>query len=110
MATLPLAVILVGTCSHCVPNNLFPGDLIMNRYLYTLSLLLLSAWPALGDTPAKQPSPDDISPEKIVASSMEAARKRDWERYADLIHPESLNDYKRMWRPTLEAAAASGEE
>jgi hypothetical protein len=82
----------------------------MNRYLCCLSVLLLSAWPTLGDTPISQPSPDDANPEKIVAASMEAARKGEWDRYADLLHPESFDDYKRMWTPILEAAAARGEE
>src|SRR5262245_42331334 len=42
---------------------------------------------------------------KVVAASMEAARKGDWEGYAGLVHSESLRDYKSMWLPVLQAAA-----
>src|SRR5439155_2041705 len=46
----------------------------------------------------------------VVADSMEAARKGDWKRYGELVHPESLEDYKRMWLPVLQAAAKKGPE
>lgn len=60
--------------------------------------------------PAGEPKPqrDDAAIEKVVAAATAAGRKTDWNAYADLIHPESLEDYKNMWLPVLRAAAKEG--
>jgi hypothetical protein len=41
---------------------------------------------------------------------IEAARKCDWKGYAELVHPESLADYKCLWLPALTAAAKGGRD
>jgi hypothetical protein len=46
----------------------------------------------------------------VVAASMEAGRKMDWKAYANLVHPDSLGDYRKMWLPVLQAAAKAGPD
>jgi hypothetical protein len=80
----------------------------MNRFgsfLCVLSLFVFSTLGTAGDSPQQ---PDDAAILKVVADSSEAAKKGDWEKYADLIHPQSLEDYKKMWQPALAAAAKKG--
>jgi hypothetical protein len=82
----------------------------MNRVVFCLCVLLLPVFSALclaGDT---KPQRDDALIEKAAADGMEAARKEDWKRYAELVHPESLEDYKNMWLPALTPAAKAGPE
>jgi hypothetical protein len=45
---------------------------------------------------------------KVVTASTQAARKRDWDAFAALIHPESLKDFKALFVPVLQAAAKRG--
>jgi hypothetical protein len=73
-----------------------------------LPLLLTFATPC----PAGQPSPhrDDAAIEKVVAAATAAGRKMDWNAYAELLHPESLEDYKNIWLPVLRGAAKEGRD
>src|SRR5262249_13828163 len=80
-----------------------PGSFLMTRLIVCLCLLLLPMFSTLGPAATAEPKRDDAAIEKVVAASMEAARKMDWQAYAELIHPESLEDYKKMWLPVLTA-------
>jgi hypothetical protein len=82
----------------------------MNRFVFCLCVLLPPVSSALCRAGDAKLHPDDAAIEKVVAASMEAARKGDWGGYADLVHPESLQDYKGMWLPVLQAAAKEGPE
>ena len=82
----------------------------MNRFVFCLCVLLLPVFSTLcqaGDAKAQRADP---AIKKVVADSMEAARKGDWKRYAELVHPESLEDYKKMWLPYLAAVAKKGPD
>ena len=82
----------------------------MNRFVFCLCVLLLPVFSTLcraGDEKAQRV---DAAVEIVVADGMEAARKGDWKRYAELMHPESLEDYKNMWLPFLTAAAKKGPD
>jgi hypothetical protein len=57
---------------------------------------------------AEEPRHDAIAIEKLVADSLDAARRGDWKGYAELVHPESLHDFKNMWLPALQLAVAKG--
>jgi len=82
----------------------------MNRFVFCLCVLLLPVFSTLCRAGDAKPQPDDAAIEKVVADSMEAARKGDWKRYAELVHSESLVDYKNMWLPFLTAAAKKGPD
>jgi hypothetical protein len=82
----------------------------MNRFVFCLCVLLLPVFSTLCRAGDAKPQRDDSTIEKVVADSMEAARKGDWKRYAELMHPESLEDYKKMWLPFLTAAAKKGPD
>ena len=75
----------------------------MNRFVFCWCALLLPllVTPACAEKP--KPEPDSVV-EKLVADNLEAAKTGDWKRYTDLLHPESLDDYKKMWLPALKAA------
>ncbi len=81
----------------------------MTKWLFTVVFLLpvFSTLCRAGDANAQRA---DAAIEKVVADGMEAARKGDWRRYADVMHPESLEEYKKMWQPLLTAAAKEGPE
>lgn len=82
----------------------------MNRYTSSLSVLLLPlvATPVRGADP--KPRPADAAIEKVVADSLEAGRATNWRGYADLVHPDSLREYKDMWLPVLRAATRERPE
>jgi hypothetical protein len=82
----------------------------MNRFIFCLCVLVPSPCSALGRAGDVKPQRDNAAIEKVVAGSMEAARKGDWKRYAELVHPESLKDYKSMWLPLMQAAAKEGQD
>lgn len=77
----------------------------MNRYLSCLCVLLLLVLTPLCRGEDRKPEREDAAIEKVVADSVEAGKKLDWKGYAELVHPESLEDYKKMWMPALTAAA-----
>src|SRR5262245_62271016 len=77
----------------------------MNRYVSCLCVLLLPVLTTLCRAEDRKPDREDAAIEKVVADSVEAGRKQDWKGYAELVHPESLEDYKKMWMPALTAAA-----
>jgi ketosteroid isomerase-like protein len=77
----------------------------MHRLVFGLGAPLLLVFSTPGPAADSQAQRDDAAIEKVVAASMEAARKMDWMAYAELVHPESLRDYKNMWLPVLQAAA-----
>jgi hypothetical protein len=72
-----------------------------------LSLLVFSTLSGAGDSP---PQRDDAVIKKVVADSFEAAKKGDWKRYAELLDPQSLEEYKKMWQPALTAAAKQDKD
>jgi hypothetical protein len=82
----------------------------MNRLTYPAAGLGL----ILGTmhAPAQDPKPggEDEAIRTVVAASMEAGRKSDWNAYAQLVYPESLNDYKKMWLPILRTTAKQGPQ
>jgi hypothetical protein len=71
------------------------------------SLFVFSIASVAGDPP---PQRDDAAILKIVADGNEAVQKGDWQKYADLMDPQSLEDYKKMWQPVLTAAAKKGHD
>jgi hypothetical protein len=82
----------------------------MNSFTIPLCLPLLLALPTLCPAGNSRSNREDAAVEKVVAASMEAARKGDWKAYAELVHPESLVDYRNMWLPVLRAAARKGKQ
>jgi hypothetical protein len=82
----------------------------MNCLISSLCLPPLLTFATL--CPAGEPKPhrDDAAIEKVVAAAMAAGRKMDWKGYAELVHPEGLEDYKSMWLPVLRAAAKEGRD
>jgi len=82
----------------------------MDRLTFCLCVLLSAAFSPLCRAGDAKPRRDDGAIEKVVAASMEAARREDWKGYADLVHPQSLQDYKSMWLPVLQAAAKEGPD
>jgi hypothetical protein len=82
----------------------------MNRFVFCLCVLLLPVFSPLCRAGDAKRQRDDAAIEKVVADSLEAARKGDWKRYAELMHPESLEDYKKMWLPVFTAAAKKGPD
>src|SRR6266702_2215653 len=82
----------------------------MNRFVFFLCVLLLPVFSTLCRAGDAKPKLDDAAIEKVVADSMEAVRKGNWTRYAELVHPESLEDYKKMWLPALTAAGKEGPD
>jgi hypothetical protein len=81
----------------------------MNRYVlhWCMPLVLLLTLSSVADSQTKR---DDSAIEKVVAASLESSKKMDWKAYAELVHPESLQDYKNMWLPALQAALTRGQE
>jgi hypothetical protein len=73
-------------------------------------VLLPPACSALCGTGDAKPQRDDTAIEKVVADSVEAGRKMDWKGYAELVHPESLEDYKKIWMPALTAAVKAAPD
>ena len=82
----------------------------MNRFVFFLCVLLLPVFSTLCRAGDEKPLRADAAIEMVVADSMEAARKGDWKRYAELVQPESLEDYKNMWLPALKTAAKEGPD
>jgi hypothetical protein len=82
----------------------------MNCLISSLCLSALPTFAAL--CPAGDPKPhrDDAAIENVVAVGMDAARKMDWKGYAELVHPESLVDYRSMWLPVLRATDKEGRD
>ena len=82
----------------------------MQRFSFSLgvfSLFVFSTLLAAGDPP---PQGDDAAILKIVADGNDAVQKGNWEKYADFMDPQSLEDYKKMWQPVLTAAAKKGPD
>ena len=82
----------------------------MKRFIFCLCVFLLQVFSTLGRAGDDKPQRDESVIEKVVANSMEAARKGDWKSYAELMHPASLEDYRKMWLPMLTAGAKKGPE
>jgi hypothetical protein len=76
----------------------------MSRFAVCLYVLLLPVSATVCRGEDQKAQRDDAAIEKVVADSMEASRTMDWNRYAGLIHPESLQEYKNMWQPLLQVA------
>jgi hypothetical protein len=82
----------------------------MNRLVACLCVLLLSVSVTVSRGEDPKPQREDAAIETLVAESMDAGRKMDWKRYAELVHPESLQEYKNMWLPVLQVAIREGPE
>ena len=82
----------------------------MNPFVLFLCVLLPPVFSTLCQAGDTKPQRDDAAIEKVVADSMEAVRNANWKRYAELVHPESLEDYKKMWLPALTAAGKEGPD
>ena len=74
----------------------------MVRFIFCASVLPVFTAFCLAED--QKPQSADAAIEKVVANSMEASRKTDWKKYADLVHPDSLEEYKKMWLPVLQKA------
>ncbi len=82
----------------------------MNRFVTSLCVLLLPICVNVCPGQDQKTQRDDAAIEKVVAESLEAGRKLDWKRYADLVHPQSLQEYKDMWLPILQVATRERPE
>ena len=80
----------------------------MSRIVIHLCMLVLLLLPTLCPAGDTKPKRDDAAIEKVVAASIEAGAKQDWSEYANLVHPDSLDDYKNMWLPLLRAPSKEG--
>ena len=67
------------------------------------SVLLTAASLAAADAP----KPADA--EKVAAAASEAMTKVDWKAYAELMHPDSLTEFRKKIVPALEAADKAGK-
>jgi hypothetical protein len=85
-----------------------PRKFAMNRSVWSLCLIVpvFTCSPVLGQQPK---TAEDAAIERVVTAGLEANRKLDWEKYAGLVHPKSLEQYKAMWLPVLKAAAKPGD-
>ena len=92
------------------PSPFTGRGLNMNRYISCLSMLLLPLFPTASRGEEPKSRRDDAAIEKVVAESLEASRKDDWKRYAELVHPDSLQEYKDMWLPILRVATRERPE
>jgi hypothetical protein len=82
-------------------------ELLMDRTFrgyWVVLLASLSACQAAEPVPEKESAAID----KVVAASGQAARKGDWDAFAALIHPDSLQNFKALFVPVLQAAAKKG--
>src|SRR5207237_9566608 len=70
-------------------------------------LVLVPAYSSLSRAEDPKTNP---AVEMVVAAGLEAAKKQDWKKYADLVDPESLQDYKKMWLPVLQAATKDAQD
>ena len=80
----------------------------MRSLTLACSLLLSSSLPILAAGPKRERKPD--VPEMVAKASFEAAKNQDWKRYAELLHPDSLRDFRALFLPVLQAAAKHGRE
>jgi uncharacterized protein (TIGR03066 family) len=74
------------------------------RGYWVVLMASLSACQAAEPVPEKE----SAAIEKVVAASGQATRKGDWDAFAALIHPDSLQDFKALFVPVLQAAAKKG--
>src|SRR5207249_731663 len=91
-------------------HSLEHGTFVMNRFFFGL---LWACGYLLGPAPCKaaEEKPggrNDAAAEKVVAAALEATKKMEWERFADLMHPEALQDFQKMLAPLLQAADKKG--
>ncbi|HEV3145001.1 MAG TPA: hypothetical protein VGZ47_14010 [Gemmataceae bacterium] len=82
----------------------------MNRFILCVGVILLPAIMTQCRADDSKPQAGDAAIEKVVADSLAAGQKMDWQAYAELVHPESLQEYKTMWLPALQAAARERPE
>src|SRR5262249_6141631 len=84
------------------PSSPIVEGIAMDRFnrLFVFLTLCLAA-PSFAAEPTNLADP---AINKAVVASLDATRKMDWNAYADLIHPESLQAYQKMWLPILEDA------
>lgn len=68
-----------------------------------VSIALICSTQCWADDP--KPATDDAAIAKVVEASLKATGAADWAGYADLVHPDSLQEFKAMWLPILQRAA-----
>ena len=56
------------------------------------------------------PNADDKAMEQTLRASLEAMRTMNWVRSAELIHPKSLEEYRRMWLPVFKKPLPLGSD
>ena len=77
----------------------------MNRLSFALVGLGLLLCLSISLAVNAEQDTDDIAIEKVVTSATEATREMEWMEFAELMHPEALQDLKDMLVPVLEASA-----
>src|SRR5437870_897340 len=77
----------------------------MNRNFFAIcaSLVLVCSTPGWADD--LKSAADNAAIEKVVEASLKATGAADWKEYAELVHPDSLQQFKAMWLPILQRAA-----
>jgi hypothetical protein len=77
------------------------------RSVLCLLLLFLCIPAAFSAEPVPR---DDAAVEKVVTAAFGAATQLDWQKYADLMHPDGLREIKGMLSPVLEKVAPDSRE
>jgi hypothetical protein len=98
----------IARASCSTNSHPLQGVLFMNRIAVRLGVPMLVVFSTFSQAQDPKTKGDDSAIAEVVAASMEAGKKMDWKGYAELVHPESLQDYKNMWLPILQAAAQKG--
>jgi hypothetical protein len=84
----------------------------MNGTVFGVCASLALVWsPQCGADDPKSTA-DGAAIEKVVEASLKATGAADWKGYSELVHPDSLQQFKAMWLPILQRAAkdAPGEQ
>ncbi len=76
----------------------------MKRFVSSLCVLFLPGIAMFCQGEQPKPHRPDADIEKVVADGIKEEKSLDWARYADLVHPDSLKEYKDMWLPVLKVA------
>jgi hypothetical protein len=84
-------------------SEVFLMDRALRGYWVVL-MVSLTACQAAEPVPEKE----SAAIEKVVAASRQATRKGDWDAFAALLHPDSLQDFKALFVPVLQSAAKKG--
>jgi len=89
---------LRGAAARAVPAGPLAGLVLAAALLAPVGL---AAQDAANHAPARPP--DASTPEAATLSLVESIRAADYERMADLMHPDALEELRRLFEPILEA-------